>query len=146
MRSILRTAFFFLFVATTAMAADEVINLDGTWELSSRFCYSGAPVRDPFLFGRDTMELTFRGQDFRSFSDVNNCVNYAKGKFAIRGRQLVIDVMKQVNSCNGDRRTGRVMYPFEIQDDFLTIHLGVVGYGGPCPQGDSFAVVYQRLN
>lgn len=119
--------------------------LEGTWEIQNRYCYSGAPVRDAFVPGRDTMELTFRKTEFRSFSDVQGCVGYSAGDYEVRGGRITMFIHKQISTCSRDRFVGSATYPFDLRAGRLTVSIGPVGYGGPCPQGDTLAVVYRRF-
>lgn len=131
-------------LSLAAPIADSSEAIKSTWEIKNRYCYSGAPVRDNFVMGRDTMELTFRDKSFRSFSDVQGCIGYSAGDYEINGQQITMFIDKQISTCSRERFVGVVTYPFQLTKDRLTITLGPIGYGGPCPQGDSLAVVYTR--
>lgn len=121
------------------------LTLEGQWEIQNRYCYSGAPVRDAFVPGRDTMELSFRKNEFRSFSDVQGCIGYSAGDYDVRRGHLTMYIQKQVSTCSRDRFVGSATYPIELRPNRLTVTIGPIGYGGPCPQGDSLAVVYRRF-
>lgn len=127
------------------MPIEDKPTIEGNWEIQNRYCYSGAPVRDAFVPGRDTMELMFRNGEFRSFSDVQGCIGYSAGDYEVRRGQITLHIMKQVSTCSPDRFRGTVVNPYQLRGNRLTVTVGPIGYGGPCPQGDSLAVVYRRL-
>lgn len=118
--------------------------LEGNWEIHGRYCYSGAPVRDAFVFGRDTKELTIRKNTFRTFADVQGCIGYSSGDIDVQGNRMTLYINKQVSTCTRDRFQGVVSYPFQLTPNHLTIGIGPIGFGGPCPQGDTLSIVYSR--
>lgn len=121
------------------------LSLEGTWEVESRSCYSGAPLLDRYVPGRDTIEMSFHNGRFRSFSDIEGCVFYGAGDYIERGQYLELIVQKQVSTCSNVRGGGREVYRYQLGPDQLSFAFGPIGYGGACPQGDYMAITYRRF-
>lgn len=119
-------------------------NILGEWQVVSRSCSSGMPVRDGFVPGRDTVEISFREDSFRTFTDVAGCVVNSSGYYEQNGHYLTLDIRKQTSTCRGNLFNARMTYRYAVRGNQLRVDMGPVD-GGACPYGDIFSVYYSRL-
>lgn len=142
----------FVSLSTLAMDQGQIVepidqqpSLEGNWEIQNRYCYSGAPVRDAFVFGRDTMELNFGKSSFRSFSDVQGCISHSRGVYELRRGNIIVDIDRSVSSCSPNGFVGTAVNAFTLRAHRLTVTVGPFNNGGSCPRGDSMGLVYTRF-
>lgn len=117
----------------------------GHWEVVSRSCSSGAPVRDNFLVGRDSIMLSFFNGQYDGKTQVGPCTIWVTGNYTTKDNTLRVFNLSGASNCQPQPTFSPITNFFSVNDKELRIYMSTNGYGSSCPAGDMLESVFAHV-